>query len=114
MDVGTEPSRVLIADDQAITRAGLRGLLESVAGLEIVGEATNGSEVVQLAAQLQPDVVLMDLRMPGTNGIEATRRIHRDAHLSPPYALSTSVIPPGHRGVPGYLSAICYLANGSG
>ena len=103
-----ESIRVLIADDQAITRAGLRGLLESVAGLEIVGEATNGSEVVQLAAQLQPDVVLMDLRMPEMNGIEATRRIHRESpHIGilvvTIFEDDTSVFPAIRAGARGYL-----------
>ncbi|MFN8456027.1 MAG: response regulator transcription factor [Anaerolineae bacterium] len=69
--------RILIADDQTITRSGLRTLLESLPNLEIVGEAGNGAEAVELAEQLQPDVILMDLRMPVINGIEATRRIHR-------------------------------------
>jgi DNA-binding NarL/FixJ family response regulator len=103
-----EPIRVLIADDQTITRAGLRRLLESVAGLEIVGEATNGSEVVQLAAELQPDVVLMDLRMPVTNGIEATRRIHRESpHIGilvvTIFEDDTSVFPAIRAGARGYL-----------
>ncbi|HEV8635097.1 MAG TPA: response regulator transcription factor [Chloroflexota bacterium] len=66
--------RVLIADDHPLFRDGLRGLLESV-GIEVVGEAATGEEAVERAEALQPDVVLMDLSMPGTNGIEATRRI---------------------------------------
>lgn len=69
--------RLLIADDQTITRNGLRSLLATQADIEIVGEAKNGQEAIELAASLQPDVILMDLRMPGINGIEATRRIHR-------------------------------------
>jgi DNA-binding NarL/FixJ family response regulator len=75
--MSAEPVGVLIADDQTITRAGLRRLLESTTDLEIVGEATNGSEAVAPAAPLQADVILMDPRMPGINGIDATRRIHR-------------------------------------
>ena len=67
--------RILIADDHPIFRDGLRGLLESVADTAVVGEATTGEEAVARAAALQPDVVLMDLKMPGLNGIEATRRI---------------------------------------
>ena len=66
--------RVLIADDHPLFRDGLRGLLDSV-GIEVVGEAATGEEAVERAEALQPDVVLMDLNMPGTNGIEATRRI---------------------------------------
>jgi len=72
-----EAIRVLITDDQTITRTGLRALLETALDIEIVGEAANGSDAIEIAAALQPDVVLMDLRMPDVNGIEATRRIHR-------------------------------------
>lgn len=69
--------RVVIADDQVISRSGLQTLLSAQDNLDVVGEARDGDEAVQLAASLQPDVILMDLRMPGVNGIEATRRIHR-------------------------------------
>jgi DNA-binding NarL/FixJ family response regulator len=67
--------RVLIADDHAVFRKGLRTLLGSVPETEVVGEAANGEETIEQASSLQPDVILMDLQMPGTNGIEATRRI---------------------------------------
>jgi DNA-binding NarL/FixJ family response regulator len=67
--------RVLIADDHPVFRKGLRGVLASVTGIEVVGEAATGEEAIHLAAQLQPDVILMDLTMPGVNGIEATGRI---------------------------------------
>jgi DNA-binding NarL/FixJ family response regulator len=67
--------RVLIADDQVLLRAGLRKLIASEEGLEVVGEAGNGSEAASLAAQLKPDVVLMDIRMPILDGISATRLI---------------------------------------
>ena len=70
-----EPTRVLTADDNASFREGLSALLLSAPDLEVVGEAGDGGEAVRLAAELQPDVVLMDLDMPGTSGIEATRRI---------------------------------------
>ena len=70
-----ERIRVLIADDHPLFRKGLRGLLESVAEIEVVGEATQGEEAIALTNRLQPQVVLMDISMPQVNGIEATRRI---------------------------------------
>ncbi|GGV75109.1 response regulator [Streptomyces massasporeus] len=66
---------VLIADDQPLQRFGSRMLLESQDDMTVVGEAANGSEAVRMAAELHPDVVVMDIRMPGLDGIEATRRI---------------------------------------
>jgi DNA-binding NarL/FixJ family response regulator len=71
----TEPIRVLIADDHPLFRDGLRVMLEAADGFGVVGEATTGEEAVALTASLQPDAVLMDIAMPGVNGIEATRRI---------------------------------------
>ncbi|MEU4078197.1 DNA-binding response regulator [Streptomyces venezuelae] len=67
--------RVLLADDQALVRAGFRSLLGRAKTLTVVGEAASGEEAVRQAALLEPDVVLMDIRMPGTDGIEATRRV---------------------------------------
>ncbi|MFH8619034.1 response regulator [Streptomyces sp. NPDC017979] len=67
--------RVLVADDQALLRGSLRLLVEAEPGLSPVGEAADGDEAVRLARSTRPDVVLMDVRMPGTDGIEATRRI---------------------------------------
>jgi DNA-binding NarL/FixJ family response regulator len=68
-------TRVLIVDDQALVRAGFRMILEIEPTCEVVGEAADGEEGVELARTLRPDVVLMDVRMPGTDGIAATRRI---------------------------------------
>ncbi len=67
--------RVLVADDQPLIRGGLVALLAAAPGFQTVGEATNGDEAVALTVDLAPDVVLMDIRMPGSDGIEATRRI---------------------------------------
>ena len=68
-------TRVLIADDQALVRAGFRKLLESAPGVEVVGEAADGREAVDQARRLRPTIVLMDIRMPRLDGIEATRRL---------------------------------------
>jgi DNA-binding NarL/FixJ family response regulator len=73
--VSVDPIRVLVADDHPFFRDGLRVLLEATADTELIGEATDGGEAISLAQTLQPDVILMDLRMPGLGGIEATRKI---------------------------------------
>ncbi len=73
--------RVLLADDQALVRAGFRSLLDAQDDIEVVGEADDGEEAVRLASELSPDVVLLDIRMPGVDGLEATRRIVRDERL---------------------------------
>jgi DNA-binding NarL/FixJ family response regulator len=74
--------RVLIADDHPLFRNGMRALLSSDPDMEVVGIATNGDEVISLASSLQPEVILMDLQMPGIGGIEATRRIlHTSPHI---------------------------------
>ena len=67
--------RLLLVDDQALIRIGFRMILEETDDIDIVGEAPDGAEAVRLAAELHPDVTLMDVRMPGVDGIEATRRI---------------------------------------
>ena len=77
-----DPLRVLIADDHPLFRNGMRALLSAVPGIEVADIATNGDEVIERAASLQPDVILMDLQMPGIGGIEATRRIlHTSPHI---------------------------------
>jgi DNA-binding NarL/FixJ family response regulator len=70
--------RVLVADDQALVRAGFRAILEAQEDLEVVAEASDGGEAVAIARDVRPDVVLMDVRMPGIDGIEATRRLLGD------------------------------------
>jgi signal transduction histidine kinase/DNA-binding NarL/FixJ family response regulator len=100
--------RVLIADDHAIVRKGIRALLETQAGVEVVGEASNGQETVERVEDLQPDVVLMDLLMPGMDGIEATRRIvahHPGARILilTSFASDQKVFPAIRAGALGYL-----------
>lgn len=101
-------ARILIVDDQSITRSGLITLLKSAPEIEVVGEAANGADAIAAAEELQPDVVLMDLRMPGINGIEATRRIHRTSpHIGilvvTIFEDDTSVFPAIRAGARGYL-----------
>ena len=77
-----DPIRVLIADDHPFYREGVRTMLSAAPEIEIVGEAASGDETITQAESLQPDVILMDLKMPGVNGIEATRRIlHTSPHI---------------------------------
>ncbi|HEX6924977.1 MAG TPA: response regulator transcription factor [Longimicrobiaceae bacterium] len=73
--MSTQRIRILLADDHAMLRAGLRALLDAESDMEVVGEAGTGEEAVELAERLSPDVVVMDLSMPGIGGLEATRRI---------------------------------------
>lgn len=71
------PIRLLIADDHAFYREGVRTMLQGMDDMEVVGEASDGDAAITSASTLQPDVILMDIKMPGTNGLEATRRILR-------------------------------------
>jgi two-component system, NarL family, response regulator LiaR len=103
-----DPIAILIADDHPVVRQGLRTFLETQDGLEVVGEASDGAEAAELAQQLLPDVVLMDLVMPGLDGVEATRRI-REISPSTKVIVLTSfdedekVFPAVKAGAAGYL-----------
>ena len=105
----TGPIRVLVADDQRVVREGLGTLLALITGIDVVGTAADGDEALALAIQLRPDVVLMDLRMPRCDGIEATRRLREhDAGIKvlvlTTYADDRSVIDALRAGARGYLT----------
>jgi DNA-binding NarL/FixJ family response regulator len=78
LNTSTKTSRVLLADDHTLVRAGIRALLEKIPGVEVAGEASDGREVLDLIKTHQPDVVLLDISMPGLNGLQALTRITRD------------------------------------
>ena len=83
----TEPIRVLIADDEALVRGGFRVLIDTEPGMIVVGEAGDGATAVDLARQTHPDVVLMDIRMPGVDGLRATHQIAADPDLADVHVL---------------------------
>ena len=89
MSVESGPVRVLLVDDQELIRAGLRGILRSSHGFDIVGELGDGRRVGEESARLRPDVVVMDVRMPVVDGVEATRRLRRDDSAPPVLVLTT-------------------------
>ena len=100
--------RILIIDDHPVVRTGLRGMLEGQPDLEVVGEAKDGEEAVELAERLSPNVVLMDLRMPGMNGVTATAQIKErrpDAHILvlTTYDSSADILRAIQAGATGYL-----------
>ena len=102
------PIRVLLVDDHAVVRKGLRALLDREPSVEVVGEAEDGEQAVRAADRVRPDVVLMDLEMPGFNGIEATRRIvetHPDTKIVvlTSHAAEEDVFPALKAGALGYL-----------
>jgi DNA-binding NarL/FixJ family response regulator len=105
----TDPIRVLVADDQRVVREGLEKLLGLLAGIEVVGTAADGDEAVELAVEHRPDVVLMDLRMPRCDGVEATRRLREhDPNIKvlmlTTYADDRSVVDALRAGARGYLT----------
>jgi DNA-binding NarL/FixJ family response regulator len=85
----TDPIRIVVADDHPIVRAGIVGLLETAPGIQVVGEAADGAEAVELAASERPDLVLMDLRMPGVDGASATASIVAAGHGTRVLVLTT-------------------------
>ena len=103
---GDDPIRVLLADDQRVVREGLAMLLELLPGVEVVGTAADGEEAVALATSRAPDVILMDLRMPRVDGVEATRRIADARPQARVIALTT------YADEPTVLSAIDAVARG--
>ena len=103
-----EPIRVLVVDDHAVVRAGLRGLLELQDGIEVVGDAENGTEGIEAAARVRPDVILMDLVMPGLDGVSAMRLLRERVPESRVIVLTSfldadKLLPALRAGAAGYL-----------
>jgi DNA-binding NarL/FixJ family response regulator len=103
-----DPIRLLIVDDHPVVRDGLRGIFTAQPGFEVVGEARDGAEAVAMAARLAPEVVLMDLRMPGVGGVEAIARLRRESPAVRVLVLTTydsdqDVLPAIEAGATGYL-----------
>jgi DNA-binding NarL/FixJ family response regulator len=108
-EAGRKPARVVVADDQTVVREGIVMLLGLLPGIEVVGSAGDGDEAVELVAALAPDVVLMDLRMPRCDGVEATRRIRAEhpgtqVVVLTTYADDESLFPALRAGARGYLT----------
>ncbi|WP_328533385.1 response regulator transcription factor [Micromonospora zamorensis] len=104
----TAPIRLLIVDDHPVVRDGLRGMFTGDPGFEVVGEAADGAEALALVATVRPDVVLMDLRMPGMNGVTAIGRLARSGSTARVLVLTTydtdaDVLPAIEAGATGYL-----------
>ena len=87
--VNDDAVRVLLVDDQELIRAGLRGILRASHGFDVVGELGDGAGIVDAVAELHPDVVVMDVRMPGVDGVSATRALRRDDDAPPVLVLTT-------------------------